>query len=71
MLCRTLLTETEDTQVLSSESDPCYNSADLTGYVTEEGTIFFTEVEPKYCPKTGKPLQLVEYLPGESLHDLV
>lgn len=70
MQCRNLLSADSEAQLLSSETDPSYASADITGYVTEKGTIFFCESEPKFCPVTGEPLEMVEYLPGESLYDL-
>lgn len=69
MQCRSLISNDGETQKTSSGTDPCYNSADLDGYVTETGTIFFCEIEPKFCPETGQWLEMVEYLPGESMHD--
>lgn len=72
MLCRRLLKGRDEvTQTFTSDPDPCYHRANMTGYVTEEGTVFFCEEEPLFCPATGKSLTIVTHLPGESLHDLV
>ena len=50
--------ELEDQSVLESCSSDSYNSVTMNGWVTEAGTIFYSENIPSFDPITGERLEL-------------